>query len=225
VAAPAADLYTSPLFLGRRRFVERSCDRWFILSALHGLLRPDEVIEPYDVSLVSARAPERRAWARQVLKALDAELGDLAGTTFEVHAGAAYRDFGLVEGLRRRSAEVVVPAEGLSQGRQLAFYAGTPEPGVEPTSLPRSPRPPAPPGAGYAPLGEWLSAFDGRQVSTTFVELERLLARPLPASARTHRAWWANNDRSPQARAWLGAGWRVAVVDRDAGRVTFTRSS
>jgi hypothetical protein len=223
VAAPAADLYTSPLFLGRRRFVERSCDRWFILSALHGLLRPDEVIEPYDVSLVSARAPERRAWARQVLKALDAELGDLAGTTFEVHAGAAYRDFGLVEGLRRRSAEVVVPAEGLSQGRQLAFYAGTPEAQPRPSSLP--PRQASGNRAGYAPLAEWLSASAERQVSTTFVELGRLLARPLPASARALRAWWANNDRSPQARAWLGAGWRVAAVERDAGRVTFTRSS
>ncbi|HWO69164.1 MAG TPA: hypothetical protein VNP94_00195, partial [Actinomycetota bacterium] len=30
--APARDLYTSPLFRGARRFVERSCDRWFVLS-------------------------------------------------------------------------------------------------------------------------------------------------------------------------------------------------
>jgi hypothetical protein len=32
---PARDLYVSPLFRGRREYVERSCDRWFILSALH----------------------------------------------------------------------------------------------------------------------------------------------------------------------------------------------
>ena len=48
VAAPAEELYVSPLFVGRRRFVESTCDRWFILSALHGLVDPHEVIEPYD---------------------------------------------------------------------------------------------------------------------------------------------------------------------------------
>jgi hypothetical protein len=55
MAAPAGDLYVSSLFMGRRRFVEASCDRWFILSALHGGVDPDEVIEPYDESLVASR--------------------------------------------------------------------------------------------------------------------------------------------------------------------------
>lgn len=49
-----------------------------------------------------------------------------------------------------------------------------------------------------------------------FVELERILGRPLPASARRHRPWWGNNDRSPQAKAWLGAGRRVGGVDLPA---------
>ena len=35
-AAPAGDLYVSPLFVGRRRYVEAPCDRWFILSGLRG---------------------------------------------------------------------------------------------------------------------------------------------------------------------------------------------
>jgi hypothetical protein len=34
--APARELYTSALFLGRRAFVEATCERWFILSAKHG---------------------------------------------------------------------------------------------------------------------------------------------------------------------------------------------
>ena len=45
--APARDLYTSTLFAGRRRYVEQSSDRWFVLSALHGLVRDDEWLEPY----------------------------------------------------------------------------------------------------------------------------------------------------------------------------------
>ena len=120
---PAKDLYTSPLFVGRRRFVEAGCDRWFILSALHGLLDPHQVIEPYEQCLVASGAAERRGWAERVLRSVDDVLGNVAGATFEIHAGATYRDFGLVDGLHRRGAEVVVPAAGLSQGQQLAFYA------------------------------------------------------------------------------------------------------
>ena len=89
--APAADLYVSPLFGGRRRFVEQSCDRWFILSALHGLLDPDEVVAPYDRSLVEAAVGERRVWSERVLAMIDRVLGDVGGVVFEVHAGAAYR--------------------------------------------------------------------------------------------------------------------------------------
>jgi hypothetical protein len=37
-----------------------------------------------------------------VLEAIEAAVGDPATIVFEVHAGAAYQDFGLVEGLRRR---------------------------------------------------------------------------------------------------------------------------
>jgi hypothetical protein len=33
------------------RPVEASCGTWLVLSAKHGLLDPDEIIEPYDVAL------------------------------------------------------------------------------------------------------------------------------------------------------------------------------
>lgn len=60
VATAAWDLYTSPIFTGRRRCVEASCDRWFVLSAKHGVLPPKTVIEPYDVALKDAGRAERR---------------------------------------------------------------------------------------------------------------------------------------------------------------------
>lgn len=123
VAAPAADLYVSPLFLGRRQFVEHTCDRWYVLSALHGLVHPQQVLQPYDVTLTTMPSSRRRAWTTTVLEQISAEVGDVAGLTFEVHAGAAYRDFGLVAGLQRAGAVVEVPAAGLRQGEQLAFYA------------------------------------------------------------------------------------------------------
>jgi hypothetical protein len=121
--APAEDLYTSPLFRGRRAYVERTCERWLILSALHGVVRPDAVLEPYNVTLNDASQAERRSWATKVLRQLDAELGTCAGLTFEIHAGSNYADYGLESGLRARSAAVDRPTFGLSMGRQLSFYA------------------------------------------------------------------------------------------------------
>lgn len=122
-AAPARRLYEpSTLFRGARCHVERSCERWLILSAKHGLLDPDSVIAPYDETLTTAGAGARRAWSRRVLEQLRAELGDLGAHTFEIHAGAAYVSFGLKEGLVAAGARVEEPLAGLGIGRRLAFY-------------------------------------------------------------------------------------------------------
>ena len=50
-------------------------------------------------------------------------LGDLGAYEFEIHAGAPYRDFGLIEGLRSAGANFTNPTEGLRIGHQLAFYS------------------------------------------------------------------------------------------------------
>lgn len=125
---PARTLYTSPLFAKRRAAVERSCDAWWILSAAHGLVEPDRMLAPYDQSLNSMGRSARRAWAEKVLTSIDAEVGLHPGDVVEVHAGAAYLDFGLFDGLEARvgAGEVLVPTRGLSIGRQLAFYGTKP---------------------------------------------------------------------------------------------------
>lgn len=122
-SAPAQELYVSSLFRGRRDFVVRSCDRWFVLSALHGLVTPEQVLEPYDVSLVGASRVVRRGWAERVLRQIDDDIGAVSGFVIELHAGSDYRDFGLCAGLAQRGAELSNPTVGLSQGRQLAFYS------------------------------------------------------------------------------------------------------
>ena len=58
--AIAADLYRSALFRGRRRWVETTCGRWFVLSAKHGLVSPPEMLEPYDETLTTKGLAERR---------------------------------------------------------------------------------------------------------------------------------------------------------------------
>lgn len=121
--APAEDLYASPLFRGRRARVERTCDRWFILSAKHRLLRPKDVIAPYDLSLASFSDADRRRWSAAVLEDLHAQLGALAGFEFEIHAGHEYRNYGLRDGLDRAGALSVCPVAGLDLGGQLRYYA------------------------------------------------------------------------------------------------------
>ena len=121
-AAAAQDLFVSPLFRARRAYVERTCGRWYVLSALHGLVAPGEELAPYDLKLKSLSQAERRAWSARVLKQLEAELGALDGLTFEIHAGASYTNEGLVRGLRSRGAVVELPAAGLGEAQELAFY-------------------------------------------------------------------------------------------------------
>ena len=119
----ARDLYASALFDGRRAYVERSCSEWWILSALHGLVHPDQVLEPYDVTLKNAGRAERRDWSHRVLAALDERVALRPGDVVEFHAGSEYRDWGLVDGLLARGVTVETPTEGIPLGRQLAFYA------------------------------------------------------------------------------------------------------
>lgn len=120
--ARAADLYVSPLFLGRRAWAERRCDAWYVVSALHGLLHPDDVIDPYDVTLVGASAAEKRRWAQRVLEQFRAHHPAGRGTV-EFHAGGDYRTHGLAAGLAADGWTVDNPTQGMGIGDQLAFYA------------------------------------------------------------------------------------------------------
>ena len=78
--------------------------------------------------------------------------------------------------------------------------------------------------AKYDALREYLQSRPGTSVEVTmgFSDVEALVS-PLPASARAHKAWWAN-DSKVQALAWRAAGWQVDSVNQDAERVVFVRS-
>lgn len=102
--------------------MERTCDRWFVLSAKHGLVDPDTVLEPYDQTLKQVGRAERQRWSAGVLSALKVELGSFSATVFEIHAGNDYRAFGLLDGIRELGGQVMVPTDHLSLGQQLAFY-------------------------------------------------------------------------------------------------------
>jgi len=61
--ALAKDLYTSPLFRAARRYAERCCHEWVILSAGHHVLLPEQAVAPYERSLSKLRLREKEHWA------------------------------------------------------------------------------------------------------------------------------------------------------------------
>ena len=106
--APARELYTGQAFRLAIAAADRCGADVLILSALHGLVQPGEVLAPYDHTLRSAF--ERRAWARMTAIQLkpyqDRRAVVLAG---KFYAAAA-------AGFANKS----LPLAGLGIGQQLA---------------------------------------------------------------------------------------------------------
>jgi len=114
VSSPAKDLYISSLFqknLAYARILKP--DQIFILSAKYGLVDLEEVIAPYNVTLNTMKAPERREWASRVLSQLSSR-ADLTRDEFIFLAGNRYR-----ENLLPHFAHYKIPLEGLKIGEQL----------------------------------------------------------------------------------------------------------
>jgi len=112
--APARDLYArSDLFRKAATYCSKHLDGWYVLSAKHGLVAPEQVLEPYDLTLSQLSRARRRAWAKQVAGCL-LELGDVE---LEAHAGSAY-----VHPLVEAGVKLADPLSGLSIGRRKRWY-------------------------------------------------------------------------------------------------------
>lgn len=79
-------------------------------------------------------------------------------------------------------------------------------------------------GSKYFGLFKFLQQCREDEVSLTLAEIETHLDRPLPDSARQHRAWWSNRrSGAVQAAAWMDAGYHVFELDLEGGRVLFRK--
>ncbi len=116
--APAKDLYLSDWFIKARNFVEARGCPWFILSAEHGLIAPDDILDPYEKTLNTMSASDRRRWAEMVLSQMSEKMPKAKSVVFL--AGQRYREF-LVDRLRNQGVSVEVPMVGLRIGEQLAW--------------------------------------------------------------------------------------------------------
>lgn len=122
-SASPEDLYSpSTYFSKARNYATRSHDKWYILSAKHGLLRPDgPPIEPYDMSLSDLTADERRSWAEEVMSDLIAEIPDQPEITVVLHTGKQYYE-NLLPLFDEAEIDYRIPTKGLQFGETLRWY-------------------------------------------------------------------------------------------------------
>lgn len=116
--AAAEFIYKSPLFSAARNYAEERADQWFILSAKHGLLSPDDVIEPYNESLLKKSDSERQEWAERVHRELSTRIP--AGGRIIFLAGSAYRSH-LAPKLEAEGRATSAPMSALGIGSQVAW--------------------------------------------------------------------------------------------------------
>ena len=117
----AKELYISDLFTKARSYVEATGAYWYILSAEHGLLSPEDMVEPYNKTLNTMPIDERRCWGEQVCADLHRIL--IRGDAVVLIAGAKYREF-LIPFLIDAGITVEVPLKGKRIGEQLSWFKG-----------------------------------------------------------------------------------------------------
>jgi hypothetical protein len=103
-------LFRSDGFAAAREHAVHSRLPWFVLSAKHGLLDPDDVISPYEIQIDDQPAAYRSAWGEWVVAQL-ADRVQLDGVVVEVHGGVDFAQ-PLRHPLTRRGAVLEIPLPG-----------------------------------------------------------------------------------------------------------------
>jgi hypothetical protein len=195
----AKDLYVSARFRKARRYAESTDGPWFILSAEHGLIAPEEWLAPYERYLPDTPREYRTAWGEWVAARLELLLGGtLSGRLIELHAGQDYVS-PLLAPLARRRAEVARPLEGLRSGQWQGWYdayAHVQQLGDESTFS-----------GDPTPIADWLADRGNAKSANELVALERQqLGRPGLYS------WFVDEDGAGDLTKGLGHSVQPGLV-------------
>lgn len=116
VPAFARELYVSSLFRKSLRYAELlSPDAIYILSAKHGLVSLDTMVEPYNLTLNQLGMSEIKCWAEKVVSQLKL-VANLTSDRFIFLAGERYRRF-----IIPQVTFAEIPLRNLGIGKQLQF--------------------------------------------------------------------------------------------------------
>lgn len=114
--AKAKKLYVNSIFKACYRYAKiLQPDLIFILSAKHGIVKPDDIVHPYDDTLNNKSKSVLIAWAIQTLDKLNL-FCDLSNDKFIFLAGGYY-----VKHLSSRIKNYETPLEGVKMANQLHF--------------------------------------------------------------------------------------------------------
>jgi cytoplasmic iron level regulating protein YaaA (DUF328/UPF0246 family) len=113
-------MYRGTLFRYAMKYAKKyqKADKIFILSAKYGLLKPNKVINPYDMTLNGFGIEARRKWAKEVRNDLYKKVNLHTGM-FVILAGTKYNEF-LLPSLKHYT----LPLKGLKQGQQIKYLKG-----------------------------------------------------------------------------------------------------
>ena len=114
----AEDMYTSDLFKKSLAYAKTLRPKQiYILSAKYGLLKPGDIIAPYNKTLVGATKLQAKRWAVMVYKQMLSESIDFAEDAIFL-CGNNYRKY-----LMQKFPNGTAPLEHLGIGQQKQFYA------------------------------------------------------------------------------------------------------
>lgn len=113
--APAAELYTGQAFKLAKAAAAAAGADILILSALHGLVHPSQVLAPYNRSMTDMTAHQRRIWAGMVEQQLEQHRDRLAVCLAGKHYAAATQRF----------TNISYPLAGEGIGEQLHTLSRT----------------------------------------------------------------------------------------------------
>ena len=189
--------------VNERRLIDNVIWKNRVRTVAHGAKEARNAIAHYDGTMTPHDALRHLANVRQLVK----ELG----------RGSAFQDVDHIywEHVRGLHGEDATSPQNALPPLASPAKAGRAVP-AEPLSN-RSAR------GTYEPLRRRLLDLAEGAWQTTFQDVEGVLGRSLPNSARKHQAWWSNTKTHSHAEAWLGAGWRTRDVDVAAETVTFAR--
>jgi len=114
--AKAKNLYISSLFKKLYAYGKQlNPDAIFILSAKYGLLKSEDIINTYELTLNNMSTTQVKAWSQKVIDKLD-KCTDLQNDHFVFLAGEKYRRF-----LLPHIQHYEIPLKGLMIGQQLSW--------------------------------------------------------------------------------------------------------
>lgn len=112
----ARDLYISDWFKKTKTYVENKYNKWYILSAKHYLVEPDQKLPYYEMYLPIQSKEYKQNWANTVVSQIT-----IPPCKIDIFAGKEYRKY-LIPLLQDKGFKINIPLEGLGIGQQLKWF-------------------------------------------------------------------------------------------------------